>query len=88
MSNRPLDDIRPFGPFISRDNDEDIEQKAPEPVQSEHRFQSMSDLPNSPMLEEYVNSLVQKTGKSELEVINSKPVKLYMQRLGVWEQVK
>ena len=88
MSNRPLDGIRPFGPFISRGDNEDSNEQVPEPVQSEHRFQSMSDLPDSPMLEQYVNSLVEKTGKSEVEVINSEPVKLYMQRLGVWEQVK
>lgn len=89
MSDRPLDDIRPFGPFISRgEDDEDSEVQVPEPVESDHRFESMSDLPDSPMLKEYVNSLAAKTDKSKVEIINSEPVKLYMQRLGVWEEVK
>jgi hypothetical protein len=83
--NRPFEDIRPVGPFVSDNNsaDQEINTENYNPT-----FESVSDLPESPMLEQYVNSIVAKTGKSEKEVINSKPVKVYMKRLGLWKIAK
>lgn len=83
MSRRPLEDIRPIGPFFKVEEGEELEQAS-----SQVKFESISDLPDSPMLEQYVQSIKQKTGKSEVEVINSQPVEDYMKRLGVWSQVE
>ena len=91
MSRRPFDGIRPFGPFIDL-QDKDISQplnsKQKERTDSIPTFESVDDLPDSPMLRQYVQTIKKKTGNTEKEVINSKPVREYMKRLGVWSQVE
>lgn len=81
MVKRPLGDRRPLGPFLSPSKAESEEVKTDN--SSNPTYNSLDELPDSPMLEEYVTQIMEKTGKSEEEVINSKPVERYMKRLGV-----
>lgn len=82
MVKRPLKDRRPLGPFISRsssDSEDFVDIEDP-------KFDSIEDLPDSPMLKEYVNRQAEYLGKDVEDIINSKPVKDYMKRLGVWDR--
>lgn len=51
-------------------------------------FESVEDLPESPMLRNYVSRLSNHLNKAEEEIINSEPVRDYMKKLGVWESAK
>mgnify|MGYP006934458326 CR=1 FL=1 len=84
MVNRPFKDIRPLGPFVS--NEAGTEAQSKEKHINAPVFNSMSDLPDSPMLKQYVEQQVNYTGLDEKTVINSTPVKEYMKRLGVWDK--
>ena len=75
MVNRPFKDIRPVGPII------DLDEQPSE--NTEEEFESLDDLPDSPMLREYVKRQAEYLNADVDEVINSKPVKDYMERLGV-----
>jgi len=91
---RPLKDKRPFGPLVNLNQDNaELSQPSESPTiweesssESNTRFNSIDDLPDSPMLKQYVEREIEYTGLDEVTVINSTPVKKYMQRLGVWEK--
>lgn len=82
MVERPFKDRRPLGPFVSSSSSRNSSQTN----NGDPTFESIDDLPDSPMLREYVNQQSEYLNKDIEEVINSKPVKDYMKRLGVWEQ--
>lgn len=73
---RPLKNRRIIGPVLDFEAEE---------VSSTDGggYESKDDLPDSPMLHEYVDRMVEFTGKPEKAVINSEPVEQYMKRLGV-----
>lgn len=77
---RPLKNKRVFGPVI------DLNSSSGGDVEVGGEFKSIDDLPDSPMLKEYVERQIEYTGLDEKTVINSDPVKNYMERLGVWER--
>lgn len=101
MVRRPLENKRPIGPFFGEQADSDTahgssrEPLEPDQIQdssdpdfSSVTFESLDDLPDSPMLIQYVERQANYLGKDISEIINSKPVKQYMVRLGVWEAAK
>lgn len=79
MVDRPFKNVRPIGPLIYI-NSESQSASTVDGVE----FESMSDLPDSPMLRQYVKKQIDYTGLDEKTVINSSPVREYMKRLGVW----
>lgn len=82
MVRRPLADKRIVGPlFTSSSSSGSTESETKDPT-----FESLDDLPDSPMLRQYVNRQAEYLDKDVEDIINSKPVKEYMRRLGVWEQ--
>lgn len=78
---RPLKSRRVFGPVIDLNSSKDDVS-----VDDGRRFESREDLPESPMLEEYVDRMIEFTGQPEDAVINSDPVINYMKRLGVYNK--
>lgn len=93
MVNRPFKDKRPIGPLVDFTDSESVSNQSATKDNSSQSdslddvyFESISDLPDSPMLKEYVDREVEYTGLDTETIINSTPVKRYMQRLGVWRQ--
>lgn len=82
MVRRPLRNKRPIGPIL----DYSDSRSSDETQTGDPTFDSLDDLPDSPMLRQYVERQAEYLNKDIEEVINSKPVKDYMKRLGVWEQ--
>lgn len=85
MVKRPLKDKRPIGPLFSTSQSQrEVESRNGDPT-----FESIDDLPDSPMLREYIRKEAEYFNADSEEIkkiINSKPVEEYMKRLGVWEQ--
>lgn len=93
MVRRPFEGVRPLGPLLGRGRDvsqgeveeQDTQEQVVESTNDVH-FNSLSELPDSPMLKEYVRRQANYLDEDIEVIINSKPVKQYMKRLGVWEQ--
>lgn len=87
MVNRPFKNRRPIGPFLQRgtgigkQTKDDTHNNGGDP-----HFRSIEDLPDSPMLRQYVRNQADYLDEDIENIINSEPVKDYMRRLGVWEQ--
>lgn len=79
-----LDRPRVFARSGSSNPDEELEEVKDDEV----HFDSMEDLPDSPMLKEYVQKLSNYFDKPPEKIINTQPVRDYMKRLGVWKQAK
>lgn len=96
MVRRPFKDKRPVGPLFTNDDKDTrnanqvVTDDSGEPIVNDEgrvaRFESIDDLPDSPMLMSYVEEVKEWSGNSEFEVINSKAVEDYMKKLGVWRQ--
>lgn len=82
MVERPFEDRRIVGPIFNTSNSDN----RTEPQDIEPEFDSVDDLPDSPMLREYVAREAEYFDVEPEVIINSQPVKDYMKRLGVWEQ--
>jgi len=90
MVNRPFKDIRPVGPIVdigdSNTSDSADDNTSSGGGEDTVVFESIDDLPDSPMLKEYVIEQADAARLDVETVINSTPVEQYMKRLGVWEQ--
>jgi len=91
MVRRPFKYRRPIGPFILKDRDTDVvdhetRDQEVDTINADPHFESLDDLPDSPMLMEYIEKQAKYFNRDPEEIINSPPVKDYMRRLGVWEQ--
>lgn len=89
MVRRPFKDRRPLGPFITESDGSDTNKPDENNINQGRQsptFESIDDLPDSPMLREYIHKQSEYFGVEPEEIINSKPVEDYMRRLGVWEQ--
>lgn len=85
MVKRPLEDNRIIGPFITLESSTG-EESSEQSTNDDISFESINELPDSPMLKTYVKEIQKKSGQPEKAVINSDPVEDYMKQLGVWKQ--
>jgi len=86
---RPLKNKRLLGPVFDFSNGEGSGSGEDIIIDdSEIEFTSMDDLPESPMLRQYVERQSEYLEADVVSIINSEPVKQYMRRLGVWEEAK
>lgn len=87
MPDRPFRDRERRFPIFDRptlvgsSESEDDEDEIP-------HFDSVEDLPDSPMLERYIEQVSEYLDMPKDEVINTQPVRDYMRELGVWELAK
>lgn len=89
MVRGPLRDRDGIFPILPRDTVLEQENSSSDSNLSEFErdeiphFDSRDDLPDSPMLNQYIDNVSRYLNKSEEEIINSQPTIDYMRQLGV-----
>lgn len=88
MVKRPFKDRERIFPIIRERKLLDFESSIESEVSDETvpHFDSVDDLPNSPMLKQYIENQAEYFDAPPDEIINTQPVIDYMRKLGVLEQ--